>query len=730
MGKFMGVSEGELSMISQEIEESDDKEIPEKIREAYPELSNIADKLVGVIASVGRHAAGIIVADKKHDLAEELGSIEVKDFAFPVSAIAMKEVDSLNYVKLDVLGLDNIGLIIDTCKLANLPFATPQSDYINFQDEKVWKSMAESSVGIFQFEGSDRAGKILKEVYSDTTLNNIKAKLGDDIKYLDLMSLANAAQRPSGASFIEDIMEGKFTSNGHEALDDLLKDTLGNLVYQEQQIKFLTDFCGYTESKADLIRRAIGKKDPETIKEEVPKIRKAFIETMQSQHGDSKEHAEDIANNFMQVFLDAANYSFSKNHSVPYSYIGYISAWLRYYYPLEFLTSGMEIWKNKQSKTNKLIAYGEQLGITVKPPKFRYSKGGYFMNKEENAIYQGTAPLKGNNAMAGDLLYDKFVGRDYDSFTDFLIDLRDRRDLIIDDVKFNLLEVLKSGDLNVIKNIDSSVKFGLMKGVWSPYGDKTLINSFNKWLDKPEQLDLRESIDNLISDGFTEYMANDWVRSEFDNWRFNHFKGKQKWIEIDNAPNVEEYYEKIPVDKAKIIQLIELNFFSEFGGNEKLLKVFNKFDNEYNPSNKTIKNKLAKYQNIVNYEKSLKDTSLSVIDQCACELAYTGRITTVNQEIPKRFGVVTKIYNKGKTRVTFDLYNIHSGVSVTAKVISSVYRNAQFEEGDLIEVKATSLKAKRVIIDGQWQASPTEKEYWIDQLKFIRKNPKLKEDDK
>lgn len=720
MGKFYGIDKDELQRMADSIEE----EVPESLREKYPELLNVCDKLVGVISSVGRHAAGVIVADKSHNLASELGSIEVKDFPFPVSAVAMKEVDSLNYVKLDVLGLDNIGLISKTCELAGLPFATPQSDFIDFQDEKVWRSMADSNVAIFQFEGSDRAGKILKEVYSERTLNNIKKELGDDIKYLDLLSLANAAQRPSGASFIEDIMEGKFTSNGHKALDNMLKDTLGNLTYQEQQIKFLTDFCGYTESKADLIRRAIGKKNPQVIKEEVPKIREAFIKTMQTEHGDSKEHAEQIADNFMQVFLDAANYSFSKNHSVPYSYIGYISAWLRYYYPLEFLTAGMEIWQHKMDKTNKLIDYANKLGIQIKPPKFRFSKGSYFMSKSENAIYQGTAPIKSNNAITGDLLYDKFIDRQYDYFTDFLIDLKDRRTFIIDGVEHEILDIFKNNDINAIKELDAIIKNGQAKQTWSVYSDKTLLNSFNRWLDKPEQIDIKMQIDDLILQGTEDYMSVDWVRKEFDNWRFNIFTGKKRWEDIENAKDVEIKFEDIPVDKGKILPLIELNFFEEFGGNAKLYKVAEKFYKIYNSKNKTLKGKFEKYQELIKYEKSLKDESMSTLDQCAIELFYTGRVNVTNKEIPKEYVFVTEILKVSKTVITANVYSIQTGKYFKVKVGSSTYRQAPFYKGDLLQMVKASAKAKRVKTENGWESSKTEKDNWIDEYKFIRRNPK------
>ena len=283
-------------------------------------------------------------------------------------------------------------------------------------------------------------------------------------------------------------------------------------------------------------------------------------------------------------------------------------------------------------------------------------------------------------------------------------------------------------DKELISQLDKDVKNGLAKVGWSPYTDKVLLNSFNKWLDKPEQMDLKDSIDDIAIDMNGEYMRSDWVKSEFDNWRFNIFKGKKKWEAMDSAPDVTVEDEPIKVDKAKMIGLIELNFFSEFGGNDRLLKTFHKFDSSYNPKNKTMINKLDKYNAIKEYESSLEDKSLTTIDQCAAELFYTGRVTTVNDKISKKYVFVTSIIKESKTRTSAMVYNIHTGKSLKIKATASSYRQARFEEGDLLEIIKASSKPKRVLVDGQWRQSETDKENWVDQYRFIRKNPKMKED--
>lgn len=242
----------EVQNICNQIE---DDVIPDELYQSHRDLIDGAQEILGVIDSFGRHAAGIVLNTDTLD--DTMGTQTISGWDYPVSQIAMKEIDYCNWTKFDVLGLDNMGLITRTCELAGLPFLTPDStDIIDFNDENVWKSMRDFNVGIFQFEG-DRAGKLLKDLFSDETLARIRTDVRD-VNYIDLLSLCNAAQRPSGASYVEAVTEGKRKDNGHKALNDFLAPTLGYLVYQEQIMEFLVKFCGYSAGMADLIRRGIG----------------------------------------------------------------------------------------------------------------------------------------------------------------------------------------------------------------------------------------------------------------------------------------------------------------------------------------------------------------------------------------------------------------------------------------------------------------------------------------
>lgn len=229
--------------------------------EEHKELFDNAKQIVGVIDSFGRHAAGVLIDTNTID--DHVGIQTISKWDYPVTQVTMKEIDHYNWVKFDMLGLDNVGLISKACKLAGLPYLTPDStDIVDFEDKKVWNSMRDNNVGIFQFE-ADRAGQILKDLFADDTIDKIENEFDNSkrtkVRYMDLLSLANAAQRPSGASYLYNVTHGIVKDNGHPALNEFLAPTLGNLVYQEQLIQFLVQFCGYSAGSADVIRRGIGR---------------------------------------------------------------------------------------------------------------------------------------------------------------------------------------------------------------------------------------------------------------------------------------------------------------------------------------------------------------------------------------------------------------------------------------------------------------------------------------
>ena len=476
VGRAYGMSPEKTQALSDMVQ-TDEKGkdyMPEEIRSQYPEMFKYVDMVIGTITSLGRHAAGIVCSPT--DISYDFGTLSITSDPRPVSQIDMHEIDSLNYVKLDLLGLNAVGLIDGACKLAGIDYLTP--DQIDFSDENVISSIAEDTTLIFQFE-SGFASDSLKRTLSKETLANIKAK-NDDISYLDVMAMVSGAIRPAGESYREQLFNGIYKDNGNESLNEFLKPTLGYLVYQEQIIDFLHDFCGYTMGQADIVRRHFAKKTG--TEADIPVIENGgymvdihgekderyipgFISIAQEKYGMTEEEARETIKSFLIVIEDASRYLFSRNHSVPYSMIGFFIGWLRYYYKIELLTSALNVYMDNTEKISNIKEYIKSQGIEIKGVKFGKSKAKYFMDKNENAIYQGIESIKFCNALIADELYS-LAQNDYKNFIELYFDIINKTS--VDARQMHILTILNffsafGKNKYLLKLIDLFDKFGSCK---------------------------------------------------------------------------------------------------------------------------------------------------------------------------------------------------------------------------------------------------------------------------
>lgn len=450
VGRALGMTPEETQALSDltQVDEKGHDFMPKDIREKYPELFKYVDIVIGTTTSLGRHAAGIVCSPT--DIRYDFGTLSITSDPRPVSQIDMHEIDSLNFVKLDLLGLNAVGLVDGACKLAGIDFLTP--DKINFSDENVINSIAQDTTLIFQFE-SGFASDSLKRTLSKETLANIKAQ-NDNISYLDIMAMVSGAIRPAGESYREQLFAGVYNDNGNAALNEFLKPTLGYLVYQEQIIDFLHEFCGFTMGQADIVRRHFAKKtgteaDIPIIENggymldihgnKDPRYIKGFIAVAQEKYGMTEEEARSAIKSFLVVIADASNYLFSRNHSIPYSMIGLFIGWLRYYHKIELLTAALNVYVDNNEKMSNIKEYIKSQGINIAGVKFGKSKAQYFMDKNENTIYQGICSIKYCNNQIADELYELSKNQ-YDSFIDLLIDIINKTS--VDDRQLHILTTL------------------------------------------------------------------------------------------------------------------------------------------------------------------------------------------------------------------------------------------------------------------------------------------------
>ena len=393
----------------------------EAMRKKYPEVFKYADIVSGTIVSVGTHPSGVLISDLPID--ETIGLCSLSTSDYPVSMINMKELDDQMYVKLDILGLDNLGVINDTCKILGIERLTP--DNVDLEDMEVWKSIRNDTTLIFQWE-SNSAQAYLKQFMSDKTLAIAKERI-PGFSMLKWLSFGNGLIRPACASFRDSVAKGEFYDNGFDALNEFLAPEAGRIAMQETIMQFLVKFCGYSEAESDNVRRGIAKKKgTETL---LPEIEKRFIDYCSANYGMTVEECESVIKPFLQVILDASAYAFSWNHSDSYSAVGYICGYLRYYHPLEFLTAALNIFGDDFDKTTEITKYASRVGVKITLPKWGFSKGDYFFDAENKVIAKGLSSVKYMSANAAEELYDIARSKEHKRFIDVLYDLDENSSL-------------------------------------------------------------------------------------------------------------------------------------------------------------------------------------------------------------------------------------------------------------------------------------------------------------
>ena len=387
IGRALNYPLDNVAQIKREYEDN-----PEATKAKYSELFYYFDGLVNTAISQSMHPAGIVVAPLT--LPDNYGTFWQDGKR--IMMINMEEIHEVSLVKYDLLGLKNVEIIKDTCKLAGIPY--PKSHTINWEDQNVWADMITAPAGIFQFEG-DYAFKMLKEF--------VPHKIND-------MSLVNAALRPSGASYRDRLLAHEINHNPSEIIDELLKDNFGFLVFQEDTIAFLQNICGLSGGDADNVRRAIGRKQKDRLEAAMPEILEGYCKMSPK----PRDVAEQEAKEFLQIIEDSSNYQFGFNHSTGYSMIGYLCAYMRYYYPEEFIAAYLNNANNEDD-----IRYGTELArvknIKIHPIKFRHSGAEYTVDKETHSLYKGCSSVKFLSADMAEQLY-AMRDRHFNTFTELL----------------------------------------------------------------------------------------------------------------------------------------------------------------------------------------------------------------------------------------------------------------------------------------------------------------------
>lgn len=327
-------------------------------------LYNIVNLIEGNKRHTSIHAAGIVISYKP---LYEIIPIKPND-DINLTEYTMEYLEELGLIKMDFLGIKNLSIIDGVIKdIERKTNKKLDFNKIPFDDPKVMKLFEEGQTsGIFQFE-SEGMKRFLK-----------------DLKPKNFIDLCNAIAlfRPGPASNIPSFIKRKEGKEKIEYLDeslkDILKETYGIIIYQEQIMLIAQKFAGYTLSEADILRRAMSKKKYDVLKNEEAR----FIEKSLKK-GKSKE----IARELFDLILAFVGYGFNKSHSVSYSIVAYKMAYLKYYFPKEFYANLLSSVIGSEEKTKEYLNEIKKLGIKILPPDINLSDDTRFTFKENAIVF-------------------------------------------------------------------------------------------------------------------------------------------------------------------------------------------------------------------------------------------------------------------------------------------------------------------------------------------------------
>ncbi len=362
--------------------------------EEYQKIWKHSKVLENNARHAGKHAAGVVIAPG--DLTDYIPlSKSGEDI---VTQYDMKILDDIGILKMDFLGLTTLTVISNTLDLLKEKGIEIDIDKIPLDDKKVYKLFsAGETVGIFQFESSGMRQYLVK-------LNPNK---------IDDLVAMNALYRPGPMGNIPSFIRRKHGEEEieylHPKLESILKSTYGIIVYQEQVMQIVSTIGGFTLSKADILRRAMGKKQRDILK----KLRKEFLIGAKK-----KGVSEKIANEIYDLLDKFADYGFNKSHSVAYSIIAYQTAYLKTYYPVEFFASVLNSERDKIEKVTHKIDEIKNMGIEIVNPDINISKQ-LFSVKDGKIIYGFSAVKNIGYKAAESIVESRESGKKYKSLFDF-----------------------------------------------------------------------------------------------------------------------------------------------------------------------------------------------------------------------------------------------------------------------------------------------------------------------
>jgi len=415
--------------------------------EKVARLFEISKVLEGLTRHASTHAAGIVISPRP--LVEFLPLYKgAKDEV--VCQFQMKDVEKIGLLKMDFLGLRTLTVIQDALQLIQESRGPGESalnlDSISMEDEATFTLLKEArTVGVFQLESSG--------------MRDLLRRMRPD-RFEDLIALvALFRPGPLGSGMVDDFIQRKFGKveirYDHPCLESILKETYGVIVYQEQVMKIASDLAGFSLGDADLLRRAMGKKDPEVMAKQKDK----FVSGASVRGVDPK-----IADKIFNLIFHFAGYGFNKSHSAAYALISYRTAYLKAHYPVELMAALMTSEMMDTDGVVKFINEAKEMGISILPPDVNESQT--YFNVVNGRIRFGLAAIKnvGENAVSS-IIKAREKGEKFSDLFDFCrrVDLRTVNKRVLESlVKSGAFDSLGGHRAQLMNALDEAAEFGQM----------------------------------------------------------------------------------------------------------------------------------------------------------------------------------------------------------------------------------------------------------------------------
>ncbi len=416
----------------------------EQLKELYnsdpkiKELLDLAKEVEGMPRHASTHAAGVVITDKP---VEQYVPLALNDDS-AITQYTMTELEQIGLLKMDFLGLRNLTVIDDTVKMIKEFKPGFDINRIDINDQKVYKMLSKGlSLGVFQFES----------VGMRKTMTQLKPSNLEDL--IALLSLYRPGPVKSIPKYIENKHNPSKITYATPLLEPILNVTYGCIVYQEQVMQIFRTLANYTLGKADIIRRAMAKKKHDVLAKE----RVNFVNGCKANNIN-----EQVADNLFNEISSFSSYAFNKAHAAAYSLVSYRTAYLKCYYPSQYMAALITSVLDRANKVQEYFEECKRLSIKILPPDINRSNYNFAVDNQN--IRYGLLAIKGvGRVLVNNLIEERKENGDFTDFYDFCkrcssrdLNRRSVEALIkagcFDNLKYNRREMLENLD-NILSNI-------------------------------------------------------------------------------------------------------------------------------------------------------------------------------------------------------------------------------------------------------------------------------------